>query len=371
VRTYHIINIITDTNIGGAGTVLCNYLAEADRQAFRHTVVIPRDSRLKPRLEALGVAVLEADGIADESFSFSAVKMLLRLFRREKPDLVHTHGAFSARIAGRLYGKCAVVTTRHCCYPQARWKTVFPGKTLLGAVNNFFADELIAISDAAAGNLTDFGTKPKKITVMLNGVFPIAEAPDEKKAEARRGFGISESDFVCTLAARLVPEKGQRYVLEAAKELLGYPIKFLLAGTGPDEETLKAEAPENVIIAGFVSDMGTAHSITDVQLNASTGTECSSISLLEGFSLGVPAIVSDFGGNPSHIEPGKNGFVVPQKDPGAITDAVLRLYSDRELLRNMRAETKRIYNERFRAAIMAENIERVYKKTLARRNKGG
>ncbi|MDR0813831.1 MAG: glycosyltransferase family 4 protein [Oscillospiraceae bacterium] len=369
MRTYHIINIITDTNIGGAGTVLCNYLAEADREGFRHTVVIPRDSRLKPRLEAAGIAVIEADGIADESFSFAAVKTLRQLFRREKPDLIHTHGAFSARVAGRLYKKCAVVTTRHCCYPQARYKTVFPGKTLLGAVNNFFADEFIAISVAAEKNLTDTGTNPRKITTMLNGVLPIPEAADAKKAELRSKFGIADGDFVCTLAARLVPEKGQRYVLETAKMLTEYPIKFLFAGTGPDEEALKAAAPENVIVVGFVSDMSAAHSITDVQLNASTGTECSSISLLEGFSLGVPAIVSDFGGNPSHIESGKNGFVVAQRDSAAMKDAILRLYSDRELLLKMRAETKRIYNERFRAGIMAKNIEQVYKHAIACRNK--
>ena len=39
-------------------------------------------------------------------------------------------------------------------------------------------------------------------------------------------------------------------------------------------------------------------SITDVQANASFGTEATSLALLEGMSLGIPAVVSDFGGNP-------------------------------------------------------------------------
>ena len=47
----------------------------------------------------------------------------------------------------------------------------------------------------------------------------------------------------------------------------------------------------------------------DVQVNASTISETSSLSLLEGMSIGLPAIASDCGGNPSLIFPGENGFL--------------------------------------------------------------
>ncbi len=39
--------------------------------------------------------------------------------------------------------------------------------------------------------------------------------------------------------------------------------------------------------------------ITDIQVNASYGTEATSLSLLEGMSLGIPAVVSDFEGIPA------------------------------------------------------------------------
>jgi glycosyltransferase involved in cell wall biosynthesis len=57
-----------------------------------------------------------------------------------------------------------------------------------------------------------------------------------------------------------------------------------------------------------VSEIYKIENIMDLQINASYGTEATSLSLLEGMCLGVPAVVSDFGGNPYVIEDGKTAF---------------------------------------------------------------
>ena len=59
-----VLNIISDTNIGGAGRVLINYLQYADRKQFDTSVAVPRGSLLKAPLEELGTAVYEVDGAA-------------------------------------------------------------------------------------------------------------------------------------------------------------------------------------------------------------------------------------------------------------------------------------------------------------------
>ena len=43
-----VLNIISDTNIGGAGRVILNYLRYADRDKFETLVAIPRGSLLSP-----------------------------------------------------------------------------------------------------------------------------------------------------------------------------------------------------------------------------------------------------------------------------------------------------------------------------------
>lgn len=90
-----VLNVISDTNIGGAGRVILNYLRYADSSRFETWVAVPKGSLLKEPLEEAGARVLEVDGMADRSYHKEDVKALKELLRRERPDLVHTHGALS------------------------------------------------------------------------------------------------------------------------------------------------------------------------------------------------------------------------------------------------------------------------------------
>ena len=63
-----VLNIISDTNIGGAGRVILNYLRYTDKSKFETMVAIPKGSLLKQPLEELGVTIYEVDGMADRSF---------------------------------------------------------------------------------------------------------------------------------------------------------------------------------------------------------------------------------------------------------------------------------------------------------------
>ena len=49
-----VINILSDTNIGGAGRLLVNYLHNFDRTKIEGKVILPKDSELKPYVEAEG-----------------------------------------------------------------------------------------------------------------------------------------------------------------------------------------------------------------------------------------------------------------------------------------------------------------------------
>ena len=109
-------------------------------------------------------------------------------------------------------------------------------------------------------------------------------------------------------------------------------------------------------------------SVLDLQINASYGTEATSLSLLEGMSLGLPAVVSDYGGNPGVITEGQNGLLVPQKDGQALAAAVERLMGDPALLAQLKAGAKARFASSFTAKIYAGNIEQVYRQTAERRN---
>ena len=366
-----ILNIISDTNIGGAGRVILNYLRYADRNKFETLVAIPRGSLLKPLLEEAEVTVYEVDGMADCSYASQDVKALQALIRRVKPDLVHTHGALSGRIAAK---RChvPVVYSRHSAFPVPAKLKYPPGRWVNKLLNEHYADHIIAVSPATRDNLTEGGISPKKITVVMNGVAPVAHISDEEKAALRQSLGLGPDVFTFGILARIEDYKGHLYLVYAAKLLKdrGYSnFRILVAGTGAFEEEVTRAVTEMgvedvVQMLGFRSDAAALLNILDVQLNASYGTEATSMALLEGMSLGLPTIASDYGGNPFVITSGQNGLLFPSKDSAALADAMAELMDHPEEVAIMREKALETYQSRFTGEVFARNTEQIYENVL-------
>ena len=366
-----ILNIISDTNIGGAGRVILNYLRYADRNKFETLVAIPRGSLLKPLLEEAEVTVYEVDGMADCSYASQDVRALQALIRRVKPDLVHTHGALSGRIAAK---RChvPVVYSRHSAFPVPAKLKYPPGRWVNKLLNEHYADHIIAVSPATRDNLTEGGISPKKITVVMNGVAPVSPISDEEKAALRRSLGLEPDVFTFGILARIEDYKGHLYLVYAAKLLKdrGYSnFRILVAGTGAFEEEVTRAVTEMgvedvVQMLGFRSDAAALLNILDVQLNASYGTEATSMALLEGMSLGLPTIASDYGGNPFVITSGQNGLLFPSKDSAALADAMAELMDHPEEVAIMREKALETYQSRFTGEVFARNTEQIYENVL-------
>ena len=365
-----VLNVISDSNIGGAGRVLINYLENSDRESFRTMIALPKGSQLAEPLRKLGGEVYELDGLAERSYSKEDVKLLEKLIRELKPDIVHTHGALSGRIAGRRCG-CKVVYTRHSAFPVPAKLKYPPGRWINKLINEHYADHIIAVSPAAAENLTDAGISPKLITVMMNGVSPVERRPEEETAAYRESLGIPEDGFVLGILARIEPYKGHMHIIEALDMLRerGKRPFLLIAGSGSFEEELKAEVSRReldsqVRFLGFLSDVAPFLSALDLQLNASYGTETSSLSILEGLSMGLPAVVSSYGGNPWLIDDGEDGLLFRNRDSRDLADKIDVLMGSPRALGLMGDRAREIFERRFTGRIFAQNVENVYRKVL-------
>ncbi len=365
-----VLNVISDTNIGGAGRVLLNYMSRADRTNFDVSVVLPRGSLLKQPLEELDTTVYEVDGLTDRSYHKDDVKELEQLIRQVQPDIVHTHGALSGRIAGRRCGK-VVIYTRHSAFPVPAKLKYPPGRWVNKFINEYYSDHIIAVSPAAAENLTDGGISKKHITVMMNGVTPVERKSPEQTAALREQWGVQEGEFVLGILARIEPYKGHLHILEAVKQLTdeGRSLRLLVAGTGTYEQELRGQAQDmgisdRVVFMGFQSDVAGVLSMLDLQLNASYGTETSSLSILEGLSMGLPAVVSTYGGNPWLIDDEQDGLLFENRNSHHLARCIARLMDQPDTLAQMRTRAVEIFHQRFTAEIFAQNIEDVYYKAM-------
>lgn len=371
-----ILNVLTDSNIGGAGRLLVNYLHNFDRTRFDSAVVLPKDSRLIPAVRAEGYDVIETEYGRDKSWDRRAVGELRRIIRDYRPDIVHTHSSLSARVAAWQCGVPARFYTRHCAFEPSKKLTTFPGKQLNGLMNRVLSTDIVAVAEAAKQNLTDTGVPEKLITVIINGVEPLRETSPEENAALRNELGIGREDFVCGIVARLEDYKGHSYLLESAKTVLAsHPgAVFLIVGEGTERERLEKQAAESgiagqVIFTGFCDDVAPYYGIMDLNLNCSWGTETSSLALSEGMSVGVPAVATTYGGNPYMITEGVNGLLVPEKDAPAMADAILRIMDDPELLKRLSDGARRLYREKFTARAMTEQLEALYEAAVSRSGK--
>ena len=372
-----ILNIISDTNIGGAGRVILNYLNYTDRSQFETLVAVPRGSLLKEPLEKAGAKVYEVDGMADRSYHKDDVKLLQTLIREVKPDLVHTHGALSGRIAAK---RChvPVVYSRHSAFPVPAKLRYPPGRWVNKLVNEHYADRIIAVSPATRDNLTDGGISPKKITVVMNGVAPVERTSPEERAELRSQLNLPEGCVVFGILARIEDYKGHLYLVEAARLLKERGVtrfRVLIAGTGAFESQVAQAIEKNQVgdvvnMLGFRSDVAQLLGALDVQLNASYGTEATSLALLEGMSLGLPTVASDYGGNPWVIKDGEEGLLFPSRNAAALADAMERLIQDGALREAMGRRALERFQREFTGEVFARNTEKIYLDILKGANHG-
>lgn len=293
MKKIKVLNIISDTNIGGAGKCIVTYCNNYNREKYEIFVVMPKDSLLKTELQKTGVEIIEIDGLKDKSFEISAIKKIEKIIKDVKPDIVHTHASLSARIAARKCGINKIVYTRHCDFPISkvyRFKLV---RLLNGYLNEKLADKIIATSELAKENLIKQGISEEKIVVILNGVSKLEEASEEVKENLRKKYEIAKGQKVVGYLARIEELKGHKYFIEAAKlinDKYEGKYKFLIMGSGTYEETAKDKVRElgleNIVIfTGFIKDVASMLSIVDLQINASYLSETTNLALLEGMSL--------------------------------------------------------------------------------------
>ncbi|MBQ2385100.1 MAG: glycosyltransferase [Clostridia bacterium] len=352
-----VVEVISDTNIGGAGVLLCNRLRHKSED-IETVVVLPSGSKLIPRLKALGVLTVQIKGCCDRSFDPKAIPELIAILKSLKPDIVNSHGCASARVAARLSGARVSVYTRHCCFPIKRIYEQRLTRSLTAFTSKLTCDAVIAVSPAVKRDLALMGVPRSMVKVIVNGAEPLRLLNAEERAAKRRELSIPEGATVVGIFARLEECKDHETFLKAARELCdrGGEYRFLIVGTGSAEAHLKRLCKDlglekKVVFTGFVEDISSLMSITDINVNCSVGTETSSLALSEGMSLGVPAVVSDFGGNCYMVKDGVNGFVYPQRDRIALADAIIRL-SDKKLYTKLSKNSL----ERFERELNAERM---------------
>ena len=369
-----IVHILSDSNIGGAGKLLYNISACIDRKTFEFVFIFTKNSKLIKLFKPLGFKIYSIDCGADKSFDIKSILKIRYILQKEKPQIVHTHSSLSGRIALKISGLhyAQNVYTKHCVFGVPNIMSLTPLKVIYGFFDDLLSEQVIAVAKAAKEELIGYGIDPHKIKVIINGSPKLTKLSDKEKNAVREKLGIKNGEFVVGISARLEKYKGHRYLLEAAKIATknNDKIKFVIMGDGSyktqlEEYARKLEISKNVIFLGFVDNVAEYVNIFDVNVNCSVGTETSSLSISEGLSIGKPAIVSNFGGNPNMVINGKTGYIIDQADPKALYEAILKLKNNNSLYNNMSLCAINDFKKRFSDNVMTKKYEKIYKDLIS------
>jgi glycosyltransferase involved in cell wall biosynthesis len=260
-----------------------------------------------------------------------ALIKLIRILRRVRPAIVHTHtakGGTLGRIAAILSGVPVRVHTFH--------GHVFEGYFAPRTARAFIAIEralarfttrVIAISPSQARDLIERFRicEASRVAVVPLGLNLAAFREPEDTRVFRAQVGAGDA-FVVTSVGRLAPVKNHDLLLDAADRLRDENIMFVIVGGGSEEARLRSRVREmgltdRVIFTGWESDLRKVYSGSDLVVLTSLN-EGTPVCLLEAIAAGVPVAASAVGGVADVLGHGRNGTLFPSGDAAALTEAI-------------------------------------------------
>ena len=290
---------------------------------------------------------------------FMAWQELRRIIRKEEPEIVHTH-TFKAGLIGRLVGgKHKRVHTFHGHLFGDGSFTLFE-KGLITLVEKILSrrtDLCISVGKKVGVELRSQGIGFNKV---WESIPPgVKSLPSHNKQEARELLGIRWDGVVFGWLARMAEVKNPSLLLEIARNLPS--VRFVMAGGGNLLATVKAEAPENVLVLGWV-DPSLFWAAVDCAISTSDN-EGMPIALIEAQLSQIPVIAPDVGSTTEVFEAGVSGIVV-NRDALSFAKAIESLSNDAIKRHKMGLAGQIFAKSCFSINNMIKKHESVYNKIL-------
>jgi glycosyltransferase involved in cell wall biosynthesis/uncharacterized membrane protein len=358
--------VITLAEYGGAQTYL-SLLLPAVANRFDVTVAAHGPGPLEDAARVAGVRFVPLKhvrrAIAPIHDVLGLVE-LIRLFRRERPDIVHANSS-KAGVLGRLAAFVAGVPIR-----------IFTVHGWAFAAYEGFAGRLYLWADRVVRPLTtlvicvshrerELGLRTRACACERSAVVHNAVDLRTFRVAATRG----EPPQIISVGRFAYPK--DHVTLVRAMASVESDFRAILVGEGPDQPALANEvrrlglAP-NVELLGARSDVPELLAGADVFV-LSSRSEGLPMSVLEAMAAGLPVVATDVGGVSELVLEEETGLLVPRGDTTALAQALERLLRDEDLRRRMAASARARVERKFDLTSFQEAHVELYRRELERR----
>ena len=384
-RRVRVLRIIARLNIGGPAihaTLLTERLDPARydsllvagaEEAAEGNYLALHGKLLDDRVISLPALGRELRGAQD----LRVLWQLVRLMRRVRPDIVHTHTAKAGalgRLAAWMTRAPVVVHTYHGhvfqgYFSRSRTRVFLAIERALARVT----DRIITVSDAVRSDLLRLriGSADRLVVVPLGLDLDRFARAESKAGELRAELGLDATTPLVGIVARLVPIKAHDTFLEAAASVVKElpRVRFIVVGDGERRAELEALArrldlAHAVRFLGWRGDLDRVYADLDL-VALSSLNEGSPVALIEAMAAGRAVVATAVGGVPDLVRDGEHGLLVAAGDAADLARQILLLLRDPARRREMGARGRRRVLGAFGADRLLADIDRLYQQLLA------
>jgi glycosyltransferase involved in cell wall biosynthesis len=302
---------------------------------------------------------------------------LVRLIRRERFSVVHTHcskAGFIGRVAARLAGVPVVVHTFH----------IFAAHEGLGRLRRLaylaldrsvrsFAHRYVAVAPRVAREAVEQRLAPPGSVVVVPSAVDLGHIPTHEDPEVRAELGLDKDAPLVGTVGRIVAQKSPLdFVRMCALIREKRPdARFVMVGdttlesAGLEEET-RHEAERlgvPVLFTGFRADAPRVAAAFDVYVVPSL-YEGLGRAVTEAMASGRPVVATAVNGVPDLVEPGSTGLLAAPGDPASLARAVLWMLDHPEEAAEMGAQGRERVRSHFASSLMCSALGALYDELL-------
>ncbi len=374
-RQLSVLTVIESLGRAGAEQALVNLLPALQERGYRCEVAAlwpPYDTAAE--LEEAGVRVHRLN-LRHRWHAPQAVRRLTGLGRRRQFDVLHAHlffaGIYTALSRPLLTGPRRVISFHNVDYDlypaeSVRRRAI---KAMHAALMRYGMDGHAGVSRAVARHF-ETNLNLARVAVIPNS-FPvqrIAPQADLQRHAVLSRYGVNDGEFVVVIAARLVPQKGHRFFIQALHLLAqrGLRAKVLAFGAGPlaqdlADEVARCGLQEQFRLCGAVPHEQLLPIIQAADALALPSThEGFGLAPAEAMLLEKPVLATTIGGVEDVVEHEVSGLMVPPGDPAALADGLARLMQNPDLCRRLGRQGRQSVVNKFSTSHVAAMWEEFY-----------
>jgi len=375
VKVFH---VITKLELGGAQEVTLMTLERLPRDRYELALVTGPEGLLVPRAEQIPdlkrywmeSLVREVDPAKDLITFFR----MWRLFRRERPAIVHTHSSKAGIIARWAAWAARVPIIYHTAHGFGfnDWQRPIVRNFYiwLERITTKISTKIVVVSYANADRGEKAGVFKRKDWVLCRDAIPVADFLAEGPRRTKlTDWGIASDKIIVGMVACLKPQKAPVDFIDVAAHVVRRTNRahFVMAGDGElrpaVEEKIRRHGIEKfVTLLGWQTDMPTVYRNLDIAVLTSLweGLPCV---FSEAMATGLPIVATDVDGAKEAIIHGETGFLHRPHDVEAIAESVLQLVSNPGLRRTMGQRGKERVDE-FDIGTSVARLEAAYQECL-------